>query len=99
MGAWGPGVFSDDEAADARGTATTWPMLARSLGDAAYRSGRRLACDPQHLAERQREILPANALSGIAFFDGWIARHEDGKPLFEPHDIGNYVAHVRGSLT
>jgi len=83
---------------ETRRTSTTWPQLARSLGEPRYRDGLALALDPERLAEQQREINRASALSLIDSFDGLVSRCEAGKPLREPQNLVKFVAYGRESL-
>jgi hypothetical protein len=83
---------------EARGTATTWPMLARSLAEPSYRDGLALALDPERLETLQRQIRREHALARIDFFERWVFEHETGKPLFEPENLVKFVAYARDSL-
>jgi hypothetical protein len=82
-----------------RGTSTTWPQLAASLADPAFRTSLRLALDPERLAAVQYEMHRESALSRLGYFErGMVAKYEAGTPLVEPQNIVKWVVHVRANL-
>jgi hypothetical protein len=81
-----------------RGTSTTWPQLARSLGEPRYRDGLALALHPERLSELVRERRRTDALSRIDFFDRSVFEYECGKPLLEPRNLVKWVTYTRDSL-
>ena len=83
---------------EVRGTSTTWPQLARSLGEPRYRDGLALALEPERLAEAQRELRRTDALSRIDYFERKVFDYESGEPLREPRNLVKWVDYTRGSL-
>ena len=82
-----PGASSGRRSHGARGTSTTWPQLARSLGEPRYRDGLALALEPERLAEVQRELRRTDALSRIDYFERKVFDYESGEPLREPRNL------------